>query len=185
MRPLTPRVWAEYYRELRPYVEEEFPEVPRERIEPHQDDWSGVVAEIQRHTQLSAELIEQRLRKLDVDVLGIGIGEGEEDESGAGLAQLRLGQGFHDRDKPMIEDRLGKLNRRLKRFPADATELELTVKDRASTTQKVTLECWLPHFAKLVATSHEHDVRDALNEVCNDMWRQIDEAIDRRKEGVR
>lgn len=191
MRPLTHREWQEHYVELRPFVMKEWPEIPRGELEAIAGDWDGLIALVQDRTGLSSELIGQRLHSLDADELGIGTGgsgeraEAEGEEQTASLAQLRLGAGFHERDRAMVEQRLSKLNRRLRGFPADATELELSVKDRESTSQKLTLECWLPHFGKIVATSQEHDLRDALMDVREDLWRQIDDAVSRRKEGVR
>lgn len=188
MRPLTPRVWERHFTVLRPYVLEEFPEVERQELEVIGDDFSGLVDVVQTATGLSAQLIRQRLQKLDVDELGLGTGTSETDEEGTGngasLAQLRLGDGFSDAERDRIVDRLDKLNRRLRKFPADGSELLLTIKDRGSTSQKLTLECGLPHFSKFVATSDEPDLRAALMEVREELWRQIDDAVNRRKEGV-
>lgn len=189
MRPLTPRVWERHFTVLRPYVLQEFPEVDRQKLEVIGDDFSGLVDVVQDATGLSGALIRQRLRKLDVDELGLGTGEREEEdeEGGAGRAsldQLRLGDGFSDAERDRIVDRLGKLNRRLRKFPADGTDLLLTVKDRDTTSQKVTLECGLPHFPPLVVTSNEPDLKDALMDVREDLWRLIDDAVNKRKEGV-
>ena len=82
-------------------------------------------------------------------------------------------------------ERLSKLNRRLKRFPADGTRLQLSVKERDSSGQSVTLECEVPGFAKFVATSQEADLRDALMDVREDLGRQINDAVERRNEGAR
>lgn len=205
MRPLTPREWQEHYVELRPFVLEEWPALPQGELEAIADDWDGLVALIQDRTGLSSDVIGQRLHKLDVAELGIGTGgtgrqpgaqpgaqagteaeaQGGTEDQHASLAQLRLGAGFAERDRAMVEQRLSKLNRRLRAFPADATDIELSVKDREATSQKVTLECRLPHYGRIVATSHEADLRDALMDVREDLWRQIDDAVSRRKEGVR
>ncbi|HVM15127.1 MAG TPA: hypothetical protein VM287_12480 [Egibacteraceae bacterium] len=187
MRPLTPGVWERHFTALRPYVLQEFPEVERQRLEMAGDDYSALVEVVQEATGLSAPLIHQRLKKLDVDELGLGTGEDraqEEGEGSASLAQLRLGDGFADAERDRIVDRLEKLNRRLRKFPADGTDLLLTVKDRDTTSQKVTLECGLPHFPQLVATSKEPDLKAALMEVREDLWRLIDDAVNKRKEGV-
>lgn len=189
MRPLTPRVWERHFTVLRPYVLQEFPEVDRQKLETIGDDFSGLVDVVQHATGLSGALIRQRLRKLDVDELGLGTGEREEEgeEAGAGRAsldQLRLGDGFSDAERDRIVDRLEKLNRRLRKFPADGTDLLLTVKDRETTSQKLTLECGLPHFPPLVVTSNEPDLKDALMDVREDLWRLIDDAVNKRKEGV-
>lgn len=186
MRPLTPRVWERHFPVLRPYVLREFPDVDRQKLEVIGDDYSGLVDVVQDATGLSADLIRQRLQKLDVEELGLGTGQSkqEEDQSRASLAQLRLGDGFSDAERDRVVNRLEKLNRRLRKFPADGTDLLLTVKERDTTSQKVTLECGLPHFSRLVATSNEPDLKAALMEVREDLWRLIDDAVNRRKEGV-
>lgn len=187
MRPLTPGVWERHFTALRPYVLQEFPQVDRQKLETIGDDYSGLVDVIQDATGLSSSLIHQRLKKLDVDELGLGTGEQgpeEGDEGSASLAQLRLGDGFTDGERDRIVERLEKLNRRLRKFPADGTDLLLTVKERDTTSQKVTLECGLPHFPPLVATSTEPDVQAALMEVREHLWRLIDDAVNKRKEGV-
>ncbi|PSO52785.1 MAG: hypothetical protein BRC31_04045 [Actinobacteria bacterium QS_5_72_10] len=95
---------------------------------------------------------------------------------------MRLGTGFHADERERILDVLRKLDQRLQRYDADAVDMELTVKDRETTKQKVTLELWIakPRTDELVATSTETGLRDALNEVREDMWRQLDEMINRR-----
>ena len=108
-----------------------------------------------------------------------------EDAERASLDQLVLGTGFTEGERDRIVERLSKLNRRLRSFPADGTWLALSVKERDNTGQSLTLECELPGYAKLVATSSERDLRDALMDVREDMWRQMDDAINRRREGAR
>lgn len=185
MRPLTHREWEQHYVELRPYVLEEWPDVDRQRLETVDDDYEALVEVIHKSTGQSADLVRQRLRKLDVDELGIGTGERpRQEDNAASLDQLSLGAGFSDSERDRIVDRLQKLNRRLRRFPADGTFLELSVKDRDTNSQKVTLECEVPKFSRLVATSDEPDLKAALMEVRDDMWRQIDDAVNRRKEPV-
>jgi hypothetical protein len=100
----------------------------------------------------------------------------------ATVDRLRLGTGFHADERERILDVLRKLDQRLQRYDADAVDMELTVKDRETTKQKVTLELWIakPRTDELVATSTETGLRDALNEVREDMWRQLDEMINRR-----
>jgi ribosome-associated translation inhibitor RaiA len=186
MRPLTHRVWEEHYTTLRPYILEEWPEVDRQKLETVRGDYDALVALIQSEAGLSSELVQQRLRKLDVDEIGVGTGAREEEKEtrGASLAQLRLGAGFTPADRDRIVSRLDKLNRRLKTFAADATDMEISVKDRDTNSQKVTLEAWLPKFPRIVATSAEADLQDALADVREDLWRQIDDAVNKRKEGI-
>ncbi|MDP8968968.1 MAG: hypothetical protein M3N52_00330 [Actinomycetota bacterium] len=184
MQPLTHQVWEKHFVALRPYILEQWPQIERQTLEAVRDDWDGLLEIIQDATGLSADLIRQRLRKLDVDELGLGTGQRAEepDQGRASLAQLRLGDGFADSERDRIVARLQKLNRRLRRFPADGTELVLSVKDRETPAQKVTLECGLPKFARLVATSHEADLQAALMEVREDLWRQIDDAVAKRQQ---
>jgi ribosome-associated translation inhibitor RaiA len=102
-------------------------------------------------------------------------------EGQASLALLRLSGEFTEADRARIVERLSKLDRRLQRFPADGTDLHLTVKDREQPGQKVTLEARLPKFGHFAATSTEADLRAALMDVREDLWRQIDDAVNRRK----
>jgi ribosome-associated translation inhibitor RaiA len=123
---------------------------------------------------------------MDVEETGIGTAESSGDDSAqAGMEQLVLGSGFHESERDRIVERFSKLGRLLKRFPADGTWLELSVKERDNASQSVTLICELPGLPKLVATSSESDLRDALMDVREDMWRQINDAASRRKEGAR
>ena len=187
MQPLTAREWQQHFTELRPAILERWPTVGSQDLEAIDDDFDGLVQVIQRATGYTAEAIHAELRALDVAELGIGTGgAGEEDDAGgrASLAQLRLGTGFTEAERDRVVARLDKLNRRLKRFPADGTALEVSVKDRETTEQKVTLECWVPGFGHLVVTSREADLRAALADVREDLWRRLDDAVNRRKEGV-
>ena len=187
MQPLTHQLWAKHFVEIRPRVLEEWPEIPKGAIDHVGDDWDGLVELVHKTTGMSADLVSQRLRTLDVEELNIGPGEddGEDTEGRASLDQLVLGVGFEESERERIVERLAKLNRRLKRFRADGTWLELRVKERNNSGQSVTLECELPGFAKLVATSSEPDLRDALMDVREDLWRQIDDAVTKRTEGAR
>ena len=188
MQPLTHDLWAKHFVELRPRVLEEWPDVDPSELEIARDDWDHLVQLIQRTTGLSADLVQQRLRTLDVEELNIGTGDsGSDDDDGnrASLAQLALGNGFDESERERIVERLSKLNRRLQRFPADATTLELQVKERNNSGQTVTFIAQLPGFSQLVATSTENNIRDALMDVREDMWRQIDDAVSRRTEGAR
>jgi ribosome-associated translation inhibitor RaiA len=188
MRALTHQVWAEHYVSLRQHVLERWPRVDRQELEAIADDYDGLVELVQRATNLSAEDVHRELRNLEVPELGIGPGDDRDedlDETGgrASLAQLRLGQGFADAERERVTQRLEKLNRRLKRFPADGTDLLITVKDRDDASQKVTLEAQVPRYAPFVATSDNPDLRTALNEVRDELWRQIDDAVQRRRKG--
>ena len=187
MQPLTHQVWTKHFVALRPHVLEEFPEVDSMELQTVGDDWDGLVELVHNSTGMSADLAVARLRKLDVDELGLGTGgDGQDDDAGrATLAgSLRLGPGLSD-ERDEIVERLSKLDRRLARFPADGTDLLLTVKERDSSSQQRTLEGWLPRYGKILATSREPDFRDGLMDVREDLWRQIDDAVTKRVEGSR
>lgn len=97
------------------------------------------------------------------------------------IEQLRLGTGFTDSDRVMIASRLAPLAARLRSFRDQAVELELSVKDRSGTDPRVTLECWIPSHARLVATSKAPDLQSALAEVRDDLSRQLDDVKGRRE----
>ena len=187
MQPLTHDLWAKHFVELRPHILEEWPDVDPIELDIVRDDWDHLVELIQRTTGMSADLVRQRLRTLDAEELNIGTGEGDEEspEEHATLDQLVLGSGFDESERERIIERLSKLNRRLKRFPADATHLELQVKERDNSGQALTFIAQLPGFSQFVATSRESNLRDALMDVREDMWRQINDAVTRRTEGAR
>ena len=66
---------------------------------------------------------------------------------------LRVGAGFSQGDRNWIAEQFATLDARLAGFHADATELEVSVKDREARGQKVTLECWIAGRQKIVTTS--------------------------------
>lgn len=94
---------------------------------------------------------------------------------------LRLGAGFNQRDRAWIVDQFSVIDGRLAAFPADGTELELSVKDREARGQKVTLECWIAGWPKIVTTSAEEDLRAALNDVRDDLRRRLNDAKTRQE----
>jgi len=74
---------------------------------------------------------------------------------------LRVGAGFSQGDLNWIAEQFATLDGRLASFHADATELEVSVKDRAAKGQKVTLECWIAGRQKIVTTSAEEEIVSA------------------------
>ena len=96
---------------------------------------------------------------------------------------LRLGAGFSSVERDGIVKQLSRLNTRLRTFPAEGTDLLLSVKDRESRAQHVVLECHLPHRPPLVAKSDLQDLHNAVGEVRNELIHQLDETktrFDRR-----
>jgi ribosome-associated translation inhibitor RaiA len=75
----------------------------------------------------------------------------------------------------------GRLERRLKRWDADQVELELSLKERGTPSQKTVLECWIAGAPRFVGTSKEEDLDKAVVEVRDDVWRQVDRYITRRE----
>jgi ribosome-associated translation inhibitor RaiA len=97
---------------------------------------------------------------------------------------LRVVPGFRPEERDDLVSSLSSgLDRRLSRFDADHVELELSVKERDSSQQKVTLEGWIATKgrSRFVATSTESDVRKAVNEVRDDLRRQIDRFVTKQE----
>jgi ribosome-associated translation inhibitor RaiA len=92
--------------------------------------------------------------------------------------RLHLATGFHASERDWVVDRLAALGSRLRSFRSEQIDLQISLKDRRGVEQHVTLECWISRTPRihLVATSSKHDLPDALNEVRNELIRQIDEA---------
>ncbi|MDO5504637.1 MAG: HPF/RaiA family ribosome-associated protein [Actinomycetia bacterium] len=93
-------------------------------------------------------------------------------------SKVRLGGGFTERDRLLISDTFSQLLARIESSDR-LWELELSVKDREAPGQHVTLEAWVPGKDRLVATSSEEDLRDALNDVAADVLRQFNRARER------
>jgi ribosome-associated translation inhibitor RaiA len=94
---------------------------------------------------------------------------------------LRVGAGFSQGDRTWIAEQFATLDTRLTAFSSDATELEVSVKDRAARGQKVTLECWIAGRQKIVTTSSENDLHAALNDVRDDLRRCLTDAKTREE----
>ncbi len=104
---------------------------------------------------------------------------GADSNQPATVDQIRLGTGFSENERDRLIEVFRKLDRRLKRWPADQVDMELSIKERDGSSQSVTLECWIAdgsgsHF---VATSRESDLHDALMDCREDLWRQIDDHV--------
>ncbi|MGC4807094.1 HPF/RaiA family ribosome-associated protein [Micromonospora sp. DT233] len=89
---------------------------------------------------------------------------------------LRVGAGFSQGDRNWIAEQFATLDARLAGFHADATEIEVSVKDREARGQKVTLECWIAGRQKIVTTSSEEDLHAALNDVRDDLRRKLNDS---------
>src|SRR5689334_10229269 len=94
---------------------------------------------------------------------------------------LRVGAGFSQGDRNWIAEQSATLDARLASFHADATELEISVKDREARGQKVTLECWIGGRDKIVTTSSEEDLHAAVMDVRDDLRRRLTDAKTRQE----
>jgi ribosome-associated translation inhibitor RaiA len=90
--------------------------------------------------------------------------------------QLRVGAGFAADERPGIVEQLNSLDARLATHPAAETDMELSVKDRDRSGQRLTLECWIAGRSRLVATSEHRQLSTALMEVRDDLRRQLNDA---------
>jgi hypothetical protein len=102
-------------------------------------------------------------------------------------ACLRLTSGFSADERPRIIDTFTKMDSRLKRWSAEQVDMELSIKERESSSQQVTLECWIHAGGdtRFVATSREGLLQDALMDCREDMIRQIGEFVDRQVDARR
>ncbi|NGY63112.1 HPF/RaiA family ribosome-associated protein [Lentzea sp. NEAU-D13] len=94
------------------------------------------------------------------------------------VVALHLATGFLASERGWVLERLVALGSRLRSFRDDQIELEVSVTDRHGVEQQVTLECWINRTPRvhLVVTSSERDLSEALNEVRDELVRQVDEA---------
>jgi ribosome-associated translation inhibitor RaiA len=88
-------------------------------------------------------------------------------------SSLRAGSGIRPEERPAIVAQLGSLDARLRSFPAGAVDLELSVKERDTPSQRTVLEADIAGWPRLVATSTHTTMSLALGEVRDDLIRQI------------
>jgi ribosome-associated translation inhibitor RaiA len=100
--------------------------------------------------------------------------------------RLRIVSEFREDEREYVLQQLGtKLDRRLSRFGAEAVELELSVKERGTPSQKVVLECWIAGEPRMVATSNEGELQSALHDVREDLFKQVDKHVNKRQDRAR
>lgn len=92
---------------------------------------------------------------------------------------LRLGSGFGQHERAQIVEGWTGLDARLRSFGAGTVEMELSVKERGEASQRTVLEAWISGQTRVVATSNEPDLDQALNEVRDDLIRQLTDAKNR------
>jgi ribosome-associated translation inhibitor RaiA len=99
--------------------------------------------------------------------------------------RLRVVPEFLPEEYDKVKDVLfGRLDRRLSRWDPAQVELEISMKERETAQQRVTLECWIAGVPKIVGTSRQLDMDQAVIEVRDDVWRQIDRHVT-KQEGQR
>ena len=94
-------------------------------------------------------------------------------------SSLRLGSGFDADERDRIVAGWGRLTSRLGSFPNGVVELEISVKERATPSQRTVLEAWIAGRDRLVATSEQADLDKALTEVRDGLIRQLTDAKNR------
>ncbi len=96
-------------------------------------------------------------------------------------SSLRLAAGLSEGERPLLVRRLARLDAQLARYRADRVDLELSVKDRGTRGQRLTLECRIAGRPRLVASSADHDLDTAVSRVREGMRRQLDDTATRRE----
>ena len=86
---------------------------------------------------------------------------------------LSLHGDIHDGDFDMIVDHWSKLDARLRSFDSGTVSMQLFVKERNTKSQHITLDVKIDGHNPLVATSSNTDFEQSLNEVRDEMIRQI------------
>ncbi len=102
-----------------------------------------------------------------------------DDDTATVEGALRLGGGLEPAERDRITAQFASLDSRLRSFRAGSVELELTVKERDTPSQRTVLEAWIAGQARIVSTSGRTDFDQALAEVRDDLVRQITDAKNR------
>ena len=86
----------------------------------------------------------------------------------------------------IVEILSSRLDRRLGRFDNDQVELEISVKERDTPSQRVVLECWIAvsGHTRFVGTSTEAPLMAAVREAADDVYTQVDRFLN-KQEGSR
>ena len=92
---------------------------------------------------------------------------------------LHLVNGVASAEIDRVVATFGRLDKRLRSFPAGTVTLQLSVKERDTPSQRTTLDAWIARKPRLVATSSRADFEAALAEVRDDLIRQITDAKNR------
>jgi ribosome-associated translation inhibitor RaiA len=92
---------------------------------------------------------------------------------------LRFANGVTPAEYDHVFAVMARLDDRLRSFPAGTVDLQLSVKERDTPSQRTTLEAWIAGQQRLVATSEHSDFDAAVAEVRDEMIRQITDAKNR------
>lgn len=84
----------------------------------------------------------------------------------------------YDRYRALV---FGNLSRRLKRWSPEQVELQLSVNERDTNSQRTVLACWIAGLPKIVGTSTLPDLEKAVVEVRNDVRRQVNRWVTRQE----
>jgi ribosome-associated translation inhibitor RaiA len=96
--------------------------------------------------------------------------------------RLRIVPEFRSDEHDQVRELMsGKLDRRLSRWQPEDIELEISVKDRETSKQRMAVECWISKLPKLVATSSKQDIEAAVIECRNDLHKQIDKFVTKKE----
>ena len=100
--------------------------------------------------------------------------------------RLRIVPEFRSDERAgILEVLFGRLERRLAHWKPEQVELELSVKERDTPSQRTVLECWIAGVPRMVATSTESDLDRAVVEVRDDLFRQLNRYVTRREDSRR
>lgn len=94
---------------------------------------------------------------------------------------LRVQGDLDARELDQLLEHWGKLDQRLRSFRSGAIELLLWIKERDRPGQHVTLEAVIAGRTPLVATSTSRSLDHALNEVRDEMIRQLRDQLQRQE----
>ncbi len=86
---------------------------------------------------------------------------------------LRVAGGLSPHEHELVLARYAPLDNRLRSFRAGQVQLTLSMKDRDTPGQHTTLEANVEGFNRIVATSSHTDFDLAINEVRDDLIRQL------------
>jgi len=94
---------------------------------------------------------------------------------------LHVSGGFSEAERQRVLDGLAELAPHLSRWDPANMELDVSVKERDTKEQKVSIRAILPGYPVLVATAVDRDLDRALADARRDLIRQIEDAKKKRQ----